>query len=41
MGFFADPLTRIERVEFADGDDMGHAAALAAAKYLGTDGSDF
>jgi Ca2+-binding RTX toxin-like protein len=38
--FFADPLSRIERVEFADGTawDM---ATLAAAKYLGTDGHDY
>ena len=39
-GFYADPLQRIERVEFADGT-VWDEAALASAKYLGTEGSDF
>ena len=40
LSFFSDPLAHIESVEFADGT-VWDEAALASAKYLGTEGSDF
>jgi Ca2+-binding RTX toxin-like protein len=39
-GFYSDPAQRIESVEFADGT-VWDEAALASAKYLGTEGADY
>ncbi len=39
-GFYLDPTQRIERVEFADGT-VWDQAALASARYLGTEGADY